>query len=48
MTSALSLDPTSGDVYVFLNRQRDRVKLLLWDRTGFWLSVNVWSKVRFN
>lgn len=37
VTSALSRDPMSGDVYVFLNRRRDRMKLLLWDRTGFWL-----------
>lgn len=35
--SALQQNPTSGDVYVFLNRRRDRMKLLLWDRTGFWL-----------
>lgn len=37
VTSALTRDPTSGDVYVFLNRRRDRMKLLLWDRNGFWL-----------
>lgn len=37
VASALSRDPMSGDVYVFLNRRRDRMKLLLWDRTGFWL-----------
>jgi len=37
VASALSRDPTSGDVYVFLNRRRDRMKLLLWDCTGFWL-----------
>lgn len=35
--AALQRNPTSGDVYVFLNRRRDRMKLLLWDRTGFWL-----------
>jgi hypothetical protein len=27
VTSALGRDPTSGDVYVFINRRRDRMKL---------------------
>ena len=25
----------SGDVFIFLNRRRDSIKLLCWDRTGF-------------
>lgn len=33
----LSRDPLSGDVYVFLNRRRDRIKLLVWERGGFWI-----------
>jgi transposase len=25
----------SGDVFIFINRRRDRIKLLMWDVTGF-------------
>ena len=31
----------SGDVFIFLNKRRDRIKLLVWDRNGFL----VWYKV---
>lgn len=37
VTTALRSNPLSGDVYVFLNRRRDRIKLLLWDEDGFWI-----------
>lgn len=33
----LKEDVMSGHVFVFCNRRRDRIKLLFWDRSGFWL-----------
>lgn len=36
----LGRDPMDGEVYVFLNRQRSLIKLLVWDRSGWAL----WSK----
>jgi len=33
--SRLRRDPLSGDVFVFVNRRRTHMKLLVWDRTGY-------------
>ena len=35
--SLIHQDPLNGHLFVFLNRRRNRIKLLAWDRTGFWL-----------
>ncbi len=31
----LQKDPLNGDVFVFFNKRRNQVKLLLWERDGF-------------
>jgi transposase len=31
----LGKDPLSGDVFIFFNRRRTQVKLLLWERDGY-------------
>ena len=33
--SVLQEDPLSGHLFVFINRRRDRIKLLYWGGTGF-------------
>ena len=33
----LGEDVFSGGIFVFLNKRRDRVKLIVWDRNGLWL-----------
>jgi len=35
--SLIQQDPLSGHVFVFINRRKNRMKLLVWDRTGFLL-----------
>jgi transposase len=34
---ALGQNPYAGDIYVFIGRHKNRVKLISWDRSGFWL-----------
>jgi transposase len=33
--NGLQKDPLSGDVFIFLNRRRNQIKLLLWEGDGF-------------
>ncbi|WP_277680125.1 IS66 family insertion sequence element accessory protein TnpB [Gracilibacillus dipsosauri] len=34
---AFELDPFSPALFVFCNRNRDKLKILQWDNNGFWL-----------
>jgi len=34
VTSSLEKDPLSGHLFLFINRRRDKLKILYWDRDG--------------
>lgn len=39
VTSELDQDPLSGDVFVFIGKRGNQVRLLQWDRDGFALYI---------
>ena len=44
---SMELDPFTGAAYAFRNRRCDRIKLLIYDRTGFWLLMKRLEQDRF-
>jgi len=45
--SVIHDDPLSGHLFVFCNRRRDRLKVLLWEESGFWLMAKRLEKGTF-
>ncbi len=43
----LDKDPMSGDVFVFINRRRNRMKLLVWESSGFVLYYKILEQGTF-
>ena len=35
VSSIICKDPLSGHLFVFLNKNRSKIKILFWDRTGY-------------
>ena len=47
VSTELQADPLSGTRYVFFNRGLDKVKVLHYDRHGFWLCYKRLARGRF-
>lgn len=47
VTTELGKDPLRDGAFVFVNRRRDRMKILVWDRHGFWLLYKRLESGRF-
>lgn len=44
----LKEDPLSGHIFAFANRNRDRIKVLYWDGSGFWICSKRLERGRFS
>jgi transposase len=42
------LDPFSSNLFVFCNKQRDKLKILYWDESGFWLYYRRLERGKFH
>jgi len=45
---SFGMDPFSCSLFVFCNRKRDKLKILLWEHNGFWLYYRRLEQGRFH
>lgn len=43
----MKLDPLTNSLFLFSNRRRNRIKIIYWDKNGFWLLLKRLEKDRF-
>lgn len=48
VTAEMQLNPMQADLFIFTNRSRDKIKLLLWERNGFWVLYKRLVKQKFH
>ena len=48
LADSFNQNPQSGDLYLFVNRGRNKIKALIWDDNGFVLYYKRLEKGRFN
>lgn len=47
VVAALKKEPTSGHLFVFVGKSRDKVKILFWDKNGFVVYLKRLERGRF-
>ena len=47
VSQKFKLDPFSRNLYVFCNRKQDKIKILEWSPSGFWLHYKRLEKDKF-
>jgi transposase len=47
VSDSLEMMPTSGHLFLFRNRSSNKLKMLWWDRNGFWLFYKRLEKGQF-
>jgi len=47
VSGVMKLDPFSSSLFLFSNRTKDKLKILVWDGNGFWLCYKRLEKGKF-
>ena len=47
VSDELKLNPISGQLFLFRNRSANKIKILWWERNGFWLCYKRLEKGKF-